>query len=243
MKKVKIIEKKLKEYKLIIIVITIAMAVFSWIYFSPSEFFVSEIHAEWKEHNYRIDGIGKHWELGKLIAKDPSGRCLYAINGDEFKQYLVVAVEAQDLFIEYGYDIPEEGELTGIIAEYRTDPDNWISYPSDNRFFKKSALEEIVDQSLSASQFDKFESDKYIGDDEFYRIYLCYNGCPVSNKCIGYVGELEEQIYFLRGGDAIVGPSGTEDYKAYIKNDTEYFILDSKKAKKELKKIKTSFRH
>ena len=38
-------------------------------------------------------------------------------------------------------------------------------------------------------------------------------------------------------------PSGTEDYKAYIKNDTEYFILDSKKAKKELKKIKTSFRH
>lgn len=219
------------------------MAVFSWVYSLLPNFYITGSRVEWKGRTYKECRAESRWVLGKCIAKDVSGQRLYALKGDKYKKYHMIVLDNRLLFIEYDYGIPEEGDLTGIIVEYTVDPDNWMNHTRHNRYFEKNALEEIVDQSLSATQFEKFESDTYIEVNKFYKMHLCYNDYPVSDKCIGYVGELEGQIYFLRGEDAIVGPAGTEDYKVYIKRDTEYFILNSQETEKELKKIKKSFHH
>lgn len=234
---------KFTPKKLTIILVIFVLIILVWNHFSLPEFLVTEARVEWQGRNYEIDGNVKRWVLGKPIAEDSSGHRLYALKGDRNKGYHAVVVDAQMLYVEYGYEIPREGDVTGIIAEYTTNPGDARNFTYQNRFFKKKYLEEIIDKALSFENFEKFEKEIYIDDNKFYRIHLCFNDCPVAGKCIGFVGEMGGEIYLLLGDDVIVGPSGTKEYKAYIKSFTQYCILNSENAQKEFKELKTQFKH
>lgn len=77
----------LKEHKLIIIVIIIAMAAFSWVYSLLPNFYITGSRVEWKGRTYKECRAESRWVLGKCIAKDVSGQRLYALKGDKYKKY------------------------------------------------------------------------------------------------------------------------------------------------------------
>lgn len=190
---------------------------------------------EWAGSSYTLMDEDKQSEYifvtGKWLARDDNSVAyfLHSLKGDVKKEYSVVAVSDSDnrdqLFIKNGYEIPLEGKITGGVMTFES-----TSYGGD--FLNEKAINSIVKTSKNP---DLQISPQEIKDDEFkfYRIYLCYDNCPVSGSFWGRVGKSADNIIIVpqRTDEAFV-PVGMKE----IKSDSKVFVINDKKLKKELNK-------
>lgn len=243
--------KKFKKYiKLNLIAFVTMLSFIIWKQFQFPDYSEAEIALQWMGRSYDIYGPGRRWVSDRQIGGSYSifGFGLYSLKGDKKREYhmVVSVVEGSNLFVEEGYEIPEEGEITAVIAEYRLEPngDNaWMNFERWNRFLKKDYLEEIIKEFQSEQEIRIFENDIDVTENEFYAIHVCFNGCPVAGGRLGFVGEIDGKGIFLYDEKGFLRSENTEDYKQLIVKGTEYFTVDSDEVMKEIGKLKALYKH
>ena len=232
--------KKNKQLlRLCLIILALFLFVVMWIKYEFGDFLptthIAIAAVEWEGSSYTLLDEDKQSEYifvtGKWLARDDNSVAyfLHSLKGDVKKEYSVVAVSDNDnrdqLFIKTGYKIPLEGKITGGVMTLES-----TSYGGN--FLNKRAINSIVKTSKNPNlqiSPQELKDDEF----EFYRIYLCYDNCPVSGSFWGRVGKSADKFIIVpqRSDEAFV-PVGMKD----IKSDNKIFLINDKKLKKELNK-------
>lgn len=232
--------KKNKQLlRVCLIFLTISIFVVMWIKYELGDLLptthIAISAVEWAGNSYTLMDENKQSEYifvtGKWLARDDNSVAyfLHSLKGDLKKEYSVVAVSDNDnrdqLFIKTGYKIPLEGKITGGVMTFQS-----TSYGGN--FLD----EKVINSIIKASENSNLQiSPQVLKDDEFkfYRIYLCFDNCPVSGSFWGLVGRSDDNFIIVpQRSDEALAQDGIKE----IKIDGNVFFINDKKLKKELNK-------
>ncbi|MTK06695.1 MAG: hypothetical protein F8N38_06395 [Hungatella sp.] len=232
--------KKNKQIlRVCLIILTLSLFVVMWIKYESGDFLptthIAIAAVEWAGSSYTLMDEDKQSEYifvtGKWLARDDNSVAyfLHSLKGDVKKEYSVVAVSDNDnrdqLFIKTGYKIPLEGKITGGVMTFES-----TSYGGN--FLNEKAINSII----KASENSNLQiSPQVVKDDEFkfYRIYLCFDNCPVSGSFWGRVGKSNDNYIVV---PQTCDETFAQDGIKVIKSDSKVFLIKDKKLKKELNK-------
>ena len=151
-------------------------------------FFISDrsvVHGiervEWKGRTY--SQISGEYELGKRIAKTTDGCDVYEIAGDpEHNFILISSFRDSFLYVDDGYTVPQDGEITKAYWNYKQ--------VKDAEFMRTvtDILAERKIQNTYTSESGYIFIENEVQDLE--KLCLAYDNCPVATVNAGYMGKL-----------------------------------------------------
>lgn len=236
--------KKKQLLRLCLIILAFFLFAFMWIKYELGDFLptthIAIAAVEWQGSSYTLMDEDKQSEYifvtGNCLARDDNSVAyfLHSLKGDVKKDYNVVAVSDNDnrdqLFLKTGYRIPLKGNITGGVMTFESS-----SY--GGAFLDEKVINSIVKTTKNP---DLQITSQELRDDEFkfYRIYLCFDNCPVSARFLGRVGKSTENfIIILQRSDEAFVSVGMKG----IKSDSKIFVINDKKLEKELNKYINRF--
>ena len=194
-------------------------------------------YAHWNNKDYVREEKGVWvYELDKKVAKNDWGYYLYSLKGDKNKDYHVlcpiIANEDENhlLYVESGFEITTEGEVTGIIVA-KDGNTLW-----NTRFIKQKKIPSLINELSKENNFVLTEEEKELSQFvNYYRIYLCFNDCPISGKVVGYIVEQGKEYIVIKDESSPFYVTDRGEMK--IKKGIEYMIVDNKNIRREIRGI------
>lgn len=198
-------------------------------------------YARWNNKDYvREEKEEWFYELDKKVAKNEWGYYLYSLKGDKNKDYHILwpSIANEDdnhlVYIESGFQIPTEGEVTGIIVA-KDGNTLW-----NTKFIEQKKTTVLIRELLKENNFEFTEEEKELSQfANYYRIYLCFNNCPIAKKVVGYIVEQGKEYIVIRNKSSPFHVTDRGEMK--IKKGVEYMIVDDKKIRREIRGIIDKF--
>lgn len=229
--------KRVKKIFIIIlsIVIFILLVMYHKGYFLPKAQ-IGIKYTHWNNRDYYLkENENWFYEPNKWVAKNDEGYYLFSLKGDIKKNYytlypsIIDGYHRHPVFIESGFRIPTSGTVTGIIIT-EGGPSVW-----GTKFVQQKKVINLLQVFLNESDINQCRQEKDVINADFYKIYFCFENCPVSGKFAGYIAETEKDYMVIMGEKGILSDGSGGHVK--ISKGANCVVVKDIETKKEIKKI------